>query len=307
MRYHIVSIVAVFLALALGIVVGTTALNGPITTNLRHQVDSLNSQNKTSAQQIKELQAGVDNSEKFATAYGSAIVSGALTGRHIVVVTMPGADTGVADNLSKEIATAGGTVSGRIQLTSDYTDPKRAADVTTFVTQVHPIGLVLPTTSDAGALGGALLSFVLLGKGPVSDVATNMTKVLAGLADLRMLRIEGNGEVNPSTLVLVVAGSTLPSGDSGGKAQLALLTALRQTGGNVVVGGDAASATGGGLIALLRNDTGDRSGVSSVDNADSDIGQVSTMLALSDAATAHYGQFGTGSSVDALFPQLSPS
>ena len=33
-RYHIVSIVAVFLALALGIVVGTPALNGPITKDL---------------------------------------------------------------------------------------------------------------------------------------------------------------------------------------------------------------------------------------------------------------------------------
>jgi len=40
-RYHIVSIIAVFLALALGIVVGTTALNGPITSNLRSEVDTL--------------------------------------------------------------------------------------------------------------------------------------------------------------------------------------------------------------------------------------------------------------------------
>jgi hypothetical protein len=303
MRYHIVSIVAVFLALALGIVVGTTALNGPITTNLRHQVNSLNSQNKTSAQQIKELQAGVDNSEKFATAYGSVIVKGALTGRNVLLVSMPGSDTNVAANLTKEIATAGGTINGHVQLTSDYTDPKRAADITTFVTQEHPIGLTLPATSDAGTLGGALLSFVLLGKGQATDV----TQVLAGLADLRMLKIESSGEIKPSTLVLVLSSGTLPAGDSGGKAQLALLSELRQSGGNVVVAGDAASATGGGLIALLRNDTADRSAVSSVDNADTDIGQVSTMLALSGAATAHYGQFGTGSGVDALFPDLATS
>jgi Copper transport outer membrane protein, MctB len=303
MRYHIVSIVAVFLALALGIVVGTTALNGPITTNLRHQVDSLTSQNKTSAQQIKELQAGVDNSEKFATAYGSTIVNGSLASRNVLVVAMPGSDSTVAVNLSKEVTTAGGKVSGWIQLTSDYTDPKRASDITTFVTQVHPINLTLPTTSDAGTLGGALLSYVLLGKGTSTDV----TKVLAGLADLRMLKIAGSGEVTPSTLVLVVSSGTLPAGDSGGKAELSLLSELRQTGGNVVVAGDAASATGGGLIAQLRNDTADRSNVSSVDNADTDIGQVSTILALSGAATAHYGQFGTGSGVDALFPNLSSS
>ena len=41
-RYHLVSIVGVFLALAVGIVVGTTALNGPITKDLRHKLDAAN-------------------------------------------------------------------------------------------------------------------------------------------------------------------------------------------------------------------------------------------------------------------------
>jgi hypothetical protein len=34
-RYHLVSLVAVFLALAVGIVLGTTALNGPLTRGLQ--------------------------------------------------------------------------------------------------------------------------------------------------------------------------------------------------------------------------------------------------------------------------------
>ncbi|MFN2523414.1 MAG: copper transporter, partial [Mycobacteriales bacterium] len=38
-RYHLVSIIAVFLALALGIVVGTTALNGGIVDTLRRGQD----------------------------------------------------------------------------------------------------------------------------------------------------------------------------------------------------------------------------------------------------------------------------
>ncbi len=55
-RYHLVSIVAVFLALAIGIVLGTTALNGPITsrlrsleTSLRSEADSLRTQKGRSA------------------------------------------------------------------------------------------------------------------------------------------------------------------------------------------------------------------------------------------------------------------
>ena len=34
-RYHLVSLIAVFLAVALGIVIGTTALNEPILSNRR--------------------------------------------------------------------------------------------------------------------------------------------------------------------------------------------------------------------------------------------------------------------------------
>ena len=38
-RYHVVSLTAVFLALAIGLVVGTAALNGPVADTLSDQVD----------------------------------------------------------------------------------------------------------------------------------------------------------------------------------------------------------------------------------------------------------------------------
>ena len=40
-RYHVVSLTAVFLALAIGLVVGTAALNGPAADALNDQVDAL--------------------------------------------------------------------------------------------------------------------------------------------------------------------------------------------------------------------------------------------------------------------------
>ena len=40
-RYHVVSLTAVFLALAIGLVVGTAALNGPAADALGEQVDAL--------------------------------------------------------------------------------------------------------------------------------------------------------------------------------------------------------------------------------------------------------------------------
>jgi len=40
-RYHVVSLAAVFLALAIGLVVGTSSANGPLTENLNEQVNTL--------------------------------------------------------------------------------------------------------------------------------------------------------------------------------------------------------------------------------------------------------------------------
>src|SRR5581483_8165830 len=44
-RYHVVSLTAVFLALAIGLVVGTAALNGPAADALGEQVDALRKAN----------------------------------------------------------------------------------------------------------------------------------------------------------------------------------------------------------------------------------------------------------------------
>ena len=79
-RYHLVSLVAVFLALALGIVVGTTALNGPITTDLRHQVDGLKKDRTNLAAQVKSLQGRSTTPSKFADTLRHASSStGSLT------------------------------------------------------------------------------------------------------------------------------------------------------------------------------------------------------------------------------------
>ena len=55
-RYHLVSIISVFLALAVGIVVGTTALNGVIVDDLRQRVDGLAADKRAREQTIGDQQ-----------------------------------------------------------------------------------------------------------------------------------------------------------------------------------------------------------------------------------------------------------
>jgi hypothetical protein len=301
-RYHLVSIIAVFLALALGIVVGTTALNGPITKDLRHQVDGLKNDRKSLSEQVKTLQGRVGDGQKFAALYGPQIVRGSLTDQSVLILGLPGASGSIKDGLATMVAAAGGKVSGRIQLSGDYADPKLAGAITRFATGgVQPVGLTYPNTDQAGAIAGALLSWVLLGKGQPTD----LTQVLAGFSQMNMVKTEGGDNITPSTLVFVVASGTLRPGDAGGQTELALITQLQQHGAHAVVVGDNPSATRGGVVALVRGDDGDSGTVATVDNGDTPLGQVASMLALADVARTPntvVGHYGTANGARALFP-----
>ena len=105
-RYHLVSIVAVFLALALGIVVGTTALNGPITKDLRNQLHDAEDERDALNAQVKALQAQREDAGQFATTYGAQLVAGSLSGQDVLVIEMPGATSEMEDGLSEQLTAA---------------------------------------------------------------------------------------------------------------------------------------------------------------------------------------------------------
>jgi copper transport outer membrane protein MctB len=296
-RYHIVSIVAVFLALALGIVVGTTALNGPITKDLRNQVNDAKKQRDTLAAQVKVMQGQIDDAGQFAATYGTQLVAGSLTNKNVLEIVLPGATNETQDGLSQQVAAAGGKISGKVTLTKAYLDPSRGAGINSLATGAsHPIGLTLPETPNADELGGALLAYVLLGHGERTD----LTQVMSGFSELHMLTLDG--QITPSTTVVVLGHGAMSTKDYAGTAELSLVTALANAGGHVVVAGDSSSAQQGGLVALVRKSKTDHDTVSTVDNANDSFGQVSAVLALAGASKGLVGHYGTEEGANALFP-----
>ena len=297
-RYHVVSIVAVFLALALGVVVGTTVLNGPITTNLRQQVASLKSDRSSLTSQNSVLQNQLNDSNQFASTFGGQIVQGALAGQSVAIIGMPGASDAIQNSLAAEVVAAGGKVADQAQFTADFTDPRQADDIRSLVVSAHPIGLVLPTVTDPGTLAGSLIGYVLLSG---HSQQTDIQQVFTAFATQQLLRIQ-SGTLGPATLALIVTSGSLAVGDAGGQTELSLITRLGLAGGGTVVAGDTPSSTQGGLVALVRASAADKASVSTVDDADTAGGQVTTVLALASAATGKSGAYGTGSGAVSLFP-----
>lgn len=297
-RYHLVSIIAVFLALALGIVVGTTGLNGEILKGLKSEVSSLRTETSTLRAANVTLQREADSSDQYVSEYTKKVLSGTLTGRTVAVISAPGVPSKTQTGIATAIAAAGGKITARLQLTSAYVDPQRGQDIVSLAAgDAHPAGLQLPATSDPAILGGDLLAFVLSGQG----IGTDLGKVVAGFTALNMVVVEGADPMSAQLAVVLTAG-TLAVGDTKAKAMPALVTAFSQAGLNTVVAGDAASATGAGLVALVRADSGLTRTVATVDNATTALGQVSTVLALAGLVVGKSGQYGTGPGVDRLFP-----
>jgi Copper transport outer membrane protein, MctB len=299
-RYHIISLVGVFLALALGIVIGTTALSGPVTSDLRHQVDDLKTDRSQLAIQNKNLQGQVDVASQFTANFGPQIVAGSLDKTNVLIVALPGASSGMVDGIGNGLSQAGATITGRLELAGSYVDPSLATSIQDLaVGPSHPIGLVLPQTDDPRVLGAALLAYALVGKGEQTDLNT----VLSGFSGLHMIDSDPSG-IDPAKDVVILGNGSLAKNSYASEAESDIVAQFAAAGATVVVGGDSGSAQGAGVVASVRS--GDlKTTVSTVDNADSPFGQVTTALALAGAIDQQVGQYGTGPGAEALFPTRS--
>ena len=110
-RYHVVSLTAVFLALAIGLVVGTAALNGPAVDTLKDRVDALSKDNGNYREQANQYRDELNRSQDFATQVSPALLNGKLTGRKIAVVVLPtGKD--YAEGVTSMLKIAGANLTG---------------------------------------------------------------------------------------------------------------------------------------------------------------------------------------------------
>ena len=299
-RYHLVSLIAVFLAIALGIVIGTTALNQPILSDIKGQVTSLEQDKRTLEAQSRALQAQVDADSSFADAVAPALLGDTLKGRKVVIVATDGNVSGdVVTHLSTMIGQAGGTVSGSLHLTSSYTDPGEASAISSYVTGPGlPSGISLPRTDDSKQLVATLLADVLM-QAPGQTVTPGDTaavaSVLAGLSSLGVLS-QDSTQVTPADFAVVLTTGTRTGNDADTRstALIDLAAALDAAGSGAVVAGDSTALQPGGLVAALRATPSVSASVSTVDDVDSGVGQIATVLALGRERAGTSGKYGSG-------------
>lgn len=309
-RYHLVTIIAIFLALAVGIVVGTTALNGPVLDGLRDRNAGLIGEKRALQGDVRDLQADVDTADDFARTLAGDVLDGRLAGQRVLLVTTPGADGSLPDELRTTLADAGATVTGRLALQETLLDPSQRQLVDDLVASVVPAGVELPEGS-AVERAAAELGAVLLSEGEQVDRSAAREVVSAfeeaGLVDLA----DEPQDLTAASLVVVLAARVSEEPDEDRAEQVESLVdvvgQLSARSSGAVVAGPTESLLDGGLLRAVRGDDALATDVSTVDNVDRAVGQVAVVLALREQLQGGAGRYGSGQGAQAPIPTTPPS
>ena len=323
-RYHLVSIVAVFLALAIGIVLGSTELQGPAynllnqtTSKLQNELDQATSQRDAAQQQASQ-------DESYAQAVEPAVLRDLLPGQRLLIVTEPGAQASVVSGLSAAAIDAGATVTGQINLSPKFFDSSGTTQdtlnqITVDVAQAAGLTLDASATYQqqaAHVIAGEILSASPASSGsagsrPASgNQATGAAAMLQSYAASQFLTTTGQPST-PATLVIVVTPQNAPSDGSADQLDQVLIPLVQELAAKsaaTVVAGSSSGSGAGSPIAVLRSNNAS-SQVSTVDDADLVSGQTVAIQALAaQLAGGKAGSYGfTANGATAVTPSPAPT
>lgn len=306
-RYHLVSLIAVFLAVALGIVIGTTQLNGTVLDGLESQVNTLTDQKDSLEAQTEGLTERLAQGDAYDEAIAPLIVANRLVGSSVMlIVTSDDVSAEVVGQITGLITAAAGELTGTLRLQPEFTDPQGAPELQEYVNGPgRPPGITLPETDDTGVLVASLMSQVLArpGQGGPGPTQSATDSVLAGLASLGVLTSE-SGQVGSADYVLILTGAGFSGDDAETRnaALVALAVALDAVGSGAVVAGGSSAGAEGGLVDALRSDATATTAVSTVNNVDDTAGRVAAILALPAERNGQSGNYGVGEDTVPLPP-----
>jgi hypothetical protein len=300
LRTHAISLAAVFLALAIGVALGSGLLSNTVLSGLRDDKKELQTQIDGLTDQKNALNERLSAAGEFDGQLAPRILHDSLAGKSVVVFRTPDADDDDVQSLSRMVEQAGGTVSGTVALTDEFVNANSAEKLLSVVNSpIVPAGAQLSTKSvDQGSQAGDLLGIALLinrdPKVPAVDDQQRDT-VLTALRDTGFITYAAD-RIGAANTALVVTGAGL--GDDAGNrgATVARFAAgLAPHGSGTVVAGRDGTASGTAAVAVTRSDAALSSTLSTVDDIDAASGRITTMLALGDLINGgRPGQYGVG-------------
>lgn len=307
-RYHVVSLAAVFLALAIGLVVGTAAANGPLAENLNDQVNKITDEKQQLRDDLDQSRAELKKNSDFATEVAPMLLNGKLAGRTALLVKIDGNDKDVdtaADGIATMLQTAGAKLTGTVTIKEKFTAAASDNTLLDLAESSAPpaISGALPNNGKGQETSAALLAAVLVADKPGTPQVEGTRAVLSAYQSDGYIGLDGDLKT-PADVLIVVAGAPATGKDAKERNAAALTVVSRldvALAGDVVVAGLSAN----GLVSSVRDDASIAKDVSTVDNAVTAYGQVAAVMALVERLGGKTGHYGIGSGATSLLPKTA--
>lgn len=278
-RYHIASLAAVFLALGLGILVGTAALGervlvrqqSQLIERLESDVSRLTSERQDQLRELGEVREDLRQAERFERAVVPVLVADRLYGKQVAVLRLnPGSEPRAADELSAVLRRAGAEVTTSIT----FLEEPAAMDATQREGVAKILGIADPASEN--------LPLETL-RGMARELARGTPTLLTSyLMDSQVVAVTA-GSKAPAQMAVIVGGAALETrAEAVRTLDLPLIDALRSVGIAVAVVETTDVPTS--LIKHYRS-----KGVLTVDNVDTPAGQVALVMGLASGRTGNFG------------------
>jgi hypothetical protein len=306
-RYHLVSLIAVFLALAVGIGLGATVLDKVTVDALRSRISQVEKTANDTRRENGQLRDQVGRDQAFANQTADLSVVEQLVGRRILIIGVRGVDRGPVDALVKTLTSAGADLQGTIWFTRKFT-LQNTADIPLLA------DILGVNQSDPDALRRAAitqLATAWAGEGGRNALVDLQTKAFVDVdpppkGPLKLAEIPRAG-----TNFVVVSDSSPDVPND--QLAIPLTTALAQANAvdQVIAVEPGKPAQGktpevrATFVGPLRS--ADVAGhLSTVDNLEDIHGRLSTVFALRELSSGKTGHFGVGPGAESLMPTPLP-
>ncbi len=300
LRFHIVSLVAVFLALGIGIAVGATVVDRGLVNSLNSDIARFDRQLEERGTQISDLKGQVGELSDYAEETEARSISGRLSSIPILVVTTKDA-VASSDNVVRALVTAGARIQGTLVL-NDKALLESDADFSDAAVAL-----------DAASERKDTLQFLLRQRIVDSIVKPNESEGLASLQIGGFITFRGfSSDSTPPVLsaftktVVVTSGSVAGPVDGEVIAITQMLAEAAPFTGVVTGLSPAKELTGDEVknvpLAITRSKREIIRRFSTVDHIDSRPGRLALVFALEDLRRNVVGQYGSGPGAERLVP-----
>lgn len=134
-RFHVISIVAVFLALGIGIVMGSTVIDRAIVDGLRNRIDNAEQNSIDRKAENERLRESIDKQDEQDTVLAPHTVEGVLANQTVFVVSIGNVPDNVRVETRELLAVSGARMGSEVDFNEDFI----RSDKTDITKELHEL------------------------------------------------------------------------------------------------------------------------------------------------------------------------